>query len=79
MIQAKGRWIQNHETNYWETSERCVFCNAEVEIALSDSQFRQYMHGSMNIQDIRPQIDIDTREMLISGICPACFPTEEDE
>lgn len=77
MIQAKGRWTQNHETGYWETSEHCVFCNAEVEVALSATQFKQYM-GRELLQNIRPMIDIDTREMLISGICPECFPTEEE-
>lgn len=80
MYKSHGRWSYNEETKHWETTQKCFMCRGEVEIALTNVQFAKYAAGTELIQRIRPEIDVDTREFLISGICSECFNriTKED-
>ena len=73
MLQTTAKWIYNDEEKVWETSTPCFFCKIPQHISLTNVQFAKYMAGHELIQNIRPEIDIDTRAFLISGICSDCF------
>ena len=79
MLQTTAKWIYNDEEKVWETSTPCFFCKIPQHISLTNVQFAKYMAGHELIQNIRPAIDINTREFLISGICPDCFPKNDEK
>lgn len=67
-------------------SRNCVFCGNyhTVELELSFTRFMErwnkWLH-EVTVQDAFPDADEDTREFLISSICPTCFSiggTESD-
>ena len=60
---------------------KCVWCGEENDIECDKAAWEEYQGGAL-IQDAFPQLDVVTREMLISGMCPACqaaFYDAEDE
>lgn len=65
---------------------KCPCCKKEHVVHLTDDQsmrYKEYVGGNGHIQDLLPDLSADDREMLISGVCPACFAAlaedEEDE
>lgn len=60
----------------------CVMCQKNHMIEISFEGFQKYKRGAC-VQDAFPDADMNTREFLVSGICPNCsetlFSEDEDE
>ena len=52
----------------------CIHCNETSTITVDAASYRRWRSGAL-IQDAFPDMDADTRELLISGIHPACWDT----
>ena len=50
----------------------CKKCNTNHTIVLDKERYIKWQTGT-RIQEVFPEIDLDTRELLISGICGPCF------
>ena len=50
----------------------CKECNTNHAIVLDKERYIKWQTGT-RIQFVFPEIDLDTRELLISGICGSCF------
>ncbi len=50
----------------------CKECNVNYTIVLPKEPYIKWQTGT-SIQKVFPEIDLDTRELLISGICGQCF------
>ena len=69
--------------NYKEVTiiTRCPFCGRTNEVAANEADYLDWQDGVL-VQDAFPYLSADEREMLISGICPACWASsfgDEDE
>lgn len=57
---------------------KCPFCGKETRKEMNAKEFDDgvytYQMGA-SIQDAFPNADASTRELLITGICDACFVT----
>ena len=59
----------------------CVQCGQKREIECTEAEYKAW-RGGTRIQDAMPRTPAEQRELLISGICGACFDKmfkEEDE
>lgn len=60
----------------------CVMCQKNHMIEIPFSGFQKYKRGAC-VKDAFPDVDLNTREFLVSGICPNCsetlFSEDEDE
>lgn len=52
---------------------KCPYCGQTHIIIVNDEQYDKYCKNEENIQNIFPDLDAPTREMLITGICPKCW------
>ena len=50
----------------------CLECNTNQTIVLDKERYIKWQTGT-SIQRVFPEIDLDTRELMISGICGSCF------
>jgi len=50
----------------------CKKCNVNHTITLDKERYIKWQTRT-RIQEVFPEMDIDTRELLISGICGSCF------
>ena len=61
---------------------QCRFCGKEVEVEVPIVGYWKWQEGEL-IQYAMPEVDMDTREYLISGMCPECqkdfFGEDEEE
>ena len=60
----------------------CPMCGATSTVECDADAYFKYVSTSTPIQEIFPNMDLRTRELLISGMCIPCqekFFTEEDE
>ena len=61
---------------------KCPMCGAITYVPCTFEQYSRYMDTNALIQDVFPDMDIHTRETIISGMCKLCqdkFFVEEDE
>jgi hypothetical protein len=60
----------------------CPVCGGTTNLELAKEKFIQWRLGGAKVQDVWPEMDADTRELLISGTHPACweklFPPEPE-
>lgn len=56
---------------------KCPFCGKTRNIDIDRVAWKEYLCGK-RIQDAFPDLDADTREAIQTGICPECFPKEEE-
>lgn len=59
----------------------CMICRKNFMVEIEPEAYRRWMQGE-HIQDVAPELTIDERELLISGICGKCFDdlfNEEEE
>lgn len=54
----------------------CPFCKSKTPVTVFKSEYENWKSG-MLIQQAMPTQSADTRELLITGICNKCFPSEE--
>lgn len=52
-------------------AKKCVFCHKFVEIEMSAEGYKKYIEGAL-VQDAFPEMRVEDREFLISGICEDC-------
>lgn len=59
----------------------CPFCGTPTTVNCRESEWLAYENGAL-AQDAFPEMDLHTRETLISGMCPDCqskfFEVEDD-
>ena len=62
------------KVNYKEVCvvTRCPFCGRGNEVEVNESDYWDWDDGEL-VQVAFPYLSADEREMLISGICPACW------
>jgi hypothetical protein len=59
-------------TPYMTTIEStCVFCHKAQEVEVPTTAFMKWQEGAL-IQKVMPEVSAETREFLISRICPTC-------
>ncbi len=51
----------------------CPFCGAEYTLKVRADEYNKYLSGEL-VQKAFKSLDADLREMIITGICPKCFP-----
>ena len=54
----------------------CPMCGTDHLVILTLDQYQRFLDSrikGMYIQTALPDVDPATRELLITGICPACF------
>ena len=51
----------------------CPGCGDRITIAATVQQFVAYMSRDQFVQNVFPELDDDTRERFISGVCPTCW------
>ena len=51
----------------------CVKCGTDHAIQADRDNYNSWKSGEFYIQDALRELSADEREMLISGICPACW------
>jgi len=52
--------------------KNCSICKVTHIIEVKDEDFDKWTHGEL-IQNAFPYLNIDQRELLISGLCGHCF------
>mgnify|MGYP006928359397 CR=1 FL=1 len=60
----------------------CPMCGVENNIKCSASKYADWKYGGVLIQHAFPDMPLDDREVLMTGICPPCYSSlggEEDE
>lgn len=50
----------------------CRECKKVITVEVSDEEIAMYKAGAL-IQDAFPELDANSREFLINGICGECF------
>lgn len=61
--------------------KQCRMCRKVITLEVSESGYEMMLAGA-HIQDAFPELSVDDRELLISGICGSCFDelfAEDDE
>lgn len=56
----------------------CMICNLEKTIHCTQEELNLWQ-GGMLIQNAMPNVSVDERELLISGVCGTCFDEMFDE
>lgn len=69
--------------NLLNVETRCPICGEYSIITVDKEDYLAWQKGDLLAQDAFPYLNVEDREMLISGICPDCwermFPAEEEE
>ena len=50
----------------------CKFCGKEVTVQAEEEKFSRLDAGA-HVQDVFPDLGVNYRELMISGICGECF------
>lgn len=62
---------------------RCPLCGAISHVTCDEDAYQEYVNTPTPIQEIFPDMDPSTREMLISGMCEPCqirfFEADDEE
>jgi hypothetical protein len=58
-----------------ELANRCPFCGLIQTVRVSPDSYKEYKGGAL-AQNAFPYLDGDEREIIISGICPECWPED---
>lgn len=53
--------------------KNCIECHGLVAIQVEENDYLDWRFGKKFIQDAFPYLSPEKREMLISGMCAACF------
>ena len=64
----------HHETIY----KKCPSCDKEYFIVVRAQDYADWVNGKL-IQDAMPYLPKEERELLISGICNACFKEMKED
>lgn len=65
------------------TLNRCPWCKEDPSYMLLDPRKVKRWQGGEYVQNVWPEMDVDQRELLITGTHPACwnamFPEEDED
>lgn len=64
-----------HNQNCAIIEANCIFCKISHRFELDLELYFQWQSGTP-IQQVFPNLDINDRELLISGICGTCFDNQ---
>ena len=53
---------------------KCPFCGAINVVNVDAEKYGQYKFGGDSIQKVLPNMSANDRELLMTGICPKCWP-----
>lgn len=67
----KGDWEHDDETGQSTCSKVCSVTDELYSVTIDTSQYHQWMYQQRFIQDVAPELSVDDREFIISGITPA--------
>ena len=56
----------------------CKFCGEELTVEADEKKFARFDAGE-HIQDVFPELNVNERELMISGICGRCFDEMFDD
>lgn len=51
----------------------CIHCGQGHRFIMSNEEYTKWKIEKVYIQTVFPHLDIDMKEMMISGTCPPCF------
>lgn len=51
----------------------CVSCGIRHIVTVPTEGYKDWLEGRKKIQHALPSVSEDDRELLMSGICPACW------
>lgn len=51
----------------------CEICNEEHWFDMTQLQYKRWTKQKDLIQNIFPEMSVDEREILVSGICSSCY------
>jgi len=66
-------WIVAYDPQYKMVYVRCEACRRVRKYYATLDMFTRWLEEDESIQNVMPHIDIDGRELLISGTCGKCF------
>ncbi len=55
-----------------QVTAKCPSCGLTMHLSVSESGWAEWESGAL-IQDALPELTPDQREMLLTGLCAACF------
>lgn len=57
---------------------RCPFCGKRQSVMVYTKDYKKWARGQLLAQEAFPYLTPNEREIIISGICSKCFPSEEE-
>lgn len=57
----------------------CPFCHKRQEVEVDTYKYILWNAGGLLIQDAFPELSPSERELLMTGICNKCWPSEDDD
>jgi hypothetical protein len=57
----------------WYVKIPCIDCPLQLEIPINLENFERWIRKETLIQEAMPELNVDLREMFLSGICPDCW------
>ena len=73
MTESEKRAIESEASKaYVAVHTTCIVCGEQFVTHMDKPRFERWQNGE-HIQDVFPELSVDERELLISGICGNCF------
>lgn len=63
--------------NKTQLINRCPFCGKRQSVMVYTKDYKSWRDGAL-AQEAFPYLTPSEREIIISGICSKCFPSEEE-
>lgn len=61
------------DAKFIKYKKHCIKCQAEHVFVISEREYTEWKVNKTYIQTVFPHLDIDTRELMVSGTCVECF------
>ena len=55
-----------------DLARRCPWCGRRALVQLDADRVARWNGGAL-VQEVWPELDVDSREVIVSGSCAACF------
>ena len=63
----------DHDAETFEIGLHCWNCKHAEGVIVNRRNYREWDRGNLLAQLAFPELDADTREFLITKLCPSCF------
>ena len=57
--------------------KNCPFCGGLHELEVDAEDYAKWQAGAL-VQNAFPTLSADERELIMTGICPGCWPKEDE-